>query len=164
MQLRPFAGALSVIVTSKRLLWKRPGNVDFHVFDWQAWAVASGKINDFPNDKARWKTNFRSALNNLSERFKMVQDNSKNSDDPHKIYQIINTGCKSILICTLPVQQRGLTANLSSHWQASMKTCQHSPPRKIPTWISTALLCSSSRFSLRCRITRSLFPFAINLW
>lgn len=76
-----------------------------HVFDWQAWAVASGKINDFPNDKARWKTNFRSALYNLSERFKMVQDNSKNSDDPHKIYQIINTGCKSSLICTFLVQQ-----------------------------------------------------------
>lgn len=58
---------------------------------WQAWAVASGKINEFPNDKARWKTNFRCALNNLSVRFKMVQDNSKNSDDPHKIYEIINT-------------------------------------------------------------------------
>uniref|UniRef100_H2TVX6 Interferon regulatory factor 7 n=1 Tax=Takifugu rubripes TaxID=31033 RepID=H2TVX6_TAKRU len=94
--LRPFAGTLSVIVTSKQLLWKQTENFyfNFHVFDWQAWAVASGKINDFPNDKARWKTNFRSALYNLSERFKMVQDNSKNSDDPHKIYQIINTGCK----------------------------------------------------------------------
>lgn len=57
----------------------------------QAWAVASGKINEFPNDKARWKTNFRCALNNLSVRFKMVQDNSKNSDDPHKIYEIVNT-------------------------------------------------------------------------
>lgn len=69
----------------------------------QAWAVASGKINDFPNDKARWKTNFRCALNNLSERFKMVQDNSKHSEDPHKIYEIINTSCKAVLICTFPV-------------------------------------------------------------
>lgn len=60
----------------------------------QAWAIASGKINEFPNDKARWKTNFRCALNNLSVRFKMIEDNSKNSDDPHKIYQIINTECK----------------------------------------------------------------------
>lgn len=92
---------------SNQLLWKQTENFyfNFHVFDWQAWAVASGKINDFPNDKARWKTNFRSALYNLSERFKMVQDNSKNSDDPHKIYQIINTGCKSIPICTFLVQQ-----------------------------------------------------------
>lgn len=57
----------------------------------QAWAVASGKINEFPNDKARWKTNFRCALNNLSVRFKMLQDNSKNSEDPHKIYEIVNT-------------------------------------------------------------------------
>lgn len=61
---------------------------------WQAWAVASGKINEFPTDKARWKTNFRCALNNLSVRFKMIKDNSKNSDDPHKIYEIINTDCK----------------------------------------------------------------------
>lgn len=64
------------------------------VFAPQAWAVASGKINEFPNDKARWKTNFRCALNNLSERFKMIKDNSKNSDDPHKIYEIINTARK----------------------------------------------------------------------
>uniref|UniRef100_A0A3B5MZI4 Interferon regulatory factor 7 n=1 Tax=Xiphophorus couchianus TaxID=32473 RepID=A0A3B5MZI4_9TELE len=56
-----------------------------------AWAVASGKINEFPNDKARWKTNFRCALNNLSQRFKMITDNSKNQDDPHKIYEIMNT-------------------------------------------------------------------------
>uniref|UniRef100_A0A3B5MUY7 Interferon regulatory factor 7 n=1 Tax=Xiphophorus couchianus TaxID=32473 RepID=A0A3B5MUY7_9TELE len=57
----------------------------------KAWAVASGKINEFPNDKARWKTNFRCALNNLSQRFKMITDNSKNQDDPHKIYEIMNT-------------------------------------------------------------------------
>lgn len=61
----------------------------------QAWAVASGKINEFPNDKARWKTNFRCALNNLYKRFKMTKDNSKNLDDPHKIYEIVNTECKT---------------------------------------------------------------------
>nr|QRF92545.1 interferon regulatory factor 7 variant 2 [Takifugu obscurus] len=80
-----------------RVPWKHNSRKDCNDEDnkiFRAWAVASGKINDFPNDKARWKTNFRSALYNLSERFKMVQDNSKNSDDPHKIYQIINTGCK----------------------------------------------------------------------
>lgn len=41
-----------------------------------------------------------------------------------------------------------------------MKTCQHSPPRKIPTWISTALLWSPSHFSLRCSITRSALSFS----
>lgn len=44
----------------------------------------------------------------------MVQDNSKNSDDPHKIYEIINTGCKAILIRTFPVCVYGLNANVSS--------------------------------------------------
>lgn len=62
----------------------------------QAWAVVSGKITEFPNDKARWKTNFRCVLNNLGTRFKLIKDNSKNPDDPHKIYEIINTECKTM--------------------------------------------------------------------
>ncbi|XP_070827891.1 interferon regulatory factor 7 isoform X1 [Chaetodon trifascialis] len=77
-----------------RVPWKHNSRKDCNDEDskiFRAWAVASGKINEFPNDKARWKTNFRCALNNLSVRFKMTQDNSKNSDDPHKIYEIINT-------------------------------------------------------------------------
>lgn len=79
--------------------WYRGGHhIHTSLYGWQSWAVASGKINEFPNNKARWKTNFRCALNNLSVRFKMVQDNSKNSDDPHKIYEIINTECKWNLI------------------------------------------------------------------
>ncbi|KAM6926236.1 interferon regulatory factor 7 [Lycodopsis pacificus] len=77
-----------------RVPWKHNSRKDCNDEDskiFRAWAVASGKINEFPNDKARWKTNFRCALNNLSVRFKMARDNSKNSDDPHKIYEIINT-------------------------------------------------------------------------
>lgn len=77
-----------------RVPWKHNSRKDCNDEDskiFRAWAVASGKINEFPTNKARWKTNFRCAMNNLSERFKMVQDNSKNSDDPHKIFEIINT-------------------------------------------------------------------------
>ncbi|XP_023271214.1 interferon regulatory factor 7 [Seriola lalandi dorsalis] len=77
-----------------RVPWKHNSRKDCKDEDskiFRAWAVTSGKINEFPNDKARWKTNFRCALNNLSVRFRMIQDNSKNSDDPHKIYEIINT-------------------------------------------------------------------------
>ncbi|XP_042267258.1 interferon regulatory factor 7 isoform X3 [Thunnus maccoyii] len=77
-----------------RVPWKHNSRKDCNDEDskiFRAWAVASGKINEFPNDKARWKTNFRCALNNLSVRFKMIEDNSKNSEDPHKIYEIINT-------------------------------------------------------------------------
>uniref|UniRef100_A0A3Q3WXV3 IRF tryptophan pentad repeat domain-containing protein n=1 Tax=Mola mola TaxID=94237 RepID=A0A3Q3WXV3_MOLML len=77
-----------------RVPWKHNSRKDCNDEDskiFRAWAVASGKISEFPSDKARWKTNFRCALNNLSVRFKMIQDNSRNSDDPHKIYEIINT-------------------------------------------------------------------------
>ncbi|KAM3869985.1 interferon regulatory factor 7 [Diretmus argenteus] len=77
-----------------RVPWKHNSRKDCNEEDsriFRAWAVASGKINEFPNDKAKWKTNFRCALNNLTKRFRMIMDNSKNSDDPHKIYEIINT-------------------------------------------------------------------------
>ncbi|KAM6937877.1 interferon regulatory factor 7, partial [Xenentodon cancila] len=77
-----------------RVPWKHNSRKDCRDEDsriFRAWAVASGKINEFPNDKARWKTNFRCALNNLKMHFKMIKDNSKNQDDPHKIYEIIKT-------------------------------------------------------------------------
>ncbi|XP_029952990.1 interferon regulatory factor 7 isoform X2 [Salarias fasciatus] len=77
-----------------RVPWKHLSRKDCNDEDsgiFRAWAIASGKINEFPNDKARWKTNFRCALNTLNQQFKMIEDNSKNSEDPHKIYEIINT-------------------------------------------------------------------------
>lgn len=76
-----------------RVPWKHNSRKDCNDEDgkiFKAWAVASGKINEFPNNKARWKTNFRCALNNLHIRFRMIEDNSKNTDDPHKIYEIIS--------------------------------------------------------------------------
>ncbi|XP_005941819.1 interferon regulatory factor 7 [Haplochromis burtoni] len=89
-----YAGLCYVATNKFRVPWKHNSRKDCSDEDskiFRAWAVASGKINEFPNDKARWKTNFRCALNNLSVRFKMVKDNSKNSDDPHKVYEVINT-------------------------------------------------------------------------
>ncbi|XP_006789718.1 interferon regulatory factor 7 [Neolamprologus brichardi] len=89
-----YAGLCYVATNKFRVPWKHNSRKDCSDEDskiFRAWAVASGKINEFPNDKARWKTNFRCALNNLSVRFKMIKDNSKNSDDPHKVYEIINT-------------------------------------------------------------------------
>ncbi|XP_037539104.1 interferon regulatory factor 7 [Nematolebias whitei] len=77
-----------------RVPWKHNSRKDCNDEDskiFRAWAVVSGKITEFPNDKARWKTNFRCVLNNLGARFKLIKDNSKNLDDPHKIYEIINT-------------------------------------------------------------------------
>ncbi|XP_072241631.1 interferon regulatory factor 7 isoform X1 [Leuresthes tenuis] len=94
-----YTGVCYVGQNKFRVPWKHNSRKDCNDEDgkiFRAWAVASGKINEFPNDKARWKTNFRCALNNLSQRFKMIKDDSKNLDDPHKIYEIINTGRKTV--------------------------------------------------------------------
>ncbi|XP_012708720.2 interferon regulatory factor 7 isoform X1 [Fundulus heteroclitus] len=91
-----YTGLCYVDQNKFRVPWKHNSRKDCNDEDnkiFRAWAVASGKINEFPNDKARWKTNFRCALNNLSLRFRMIKDNSRNQDDPHKIYEIINTDC-----------------------------------------------------------------------
>ncbi|XP_051548550.1 interferon regulatory factor 3-like isoform X3 [Myxocyprinus asiaticus] len=74
-----------------RIPWKHNacrnlGEEDIKIF--KEWAVVSGKINEHPNDKAKWKTNFRCALYSLKN-FQMLHDNSKDKDDPHKIYRII---------------------------------------------------------------------------
>uniref|UniRef100_A0A4W5LU98 Interferon regulatory factor 7 n=1 Tax=Hucho hucho TaxID=62062 RepID=A0A4W5LU98_9TELE len=76
-----------------RVPWKHNSRKDCSEDDrkiFKAWAVVSGKIYAHPNDKAKWKTNFRSALNSLNRRFKMVEDHSKDSNDPHKVYLVIN--------------------------------------------------------------------------
>ncbi|XP_071375153.1 interferon regulatory factor 7 isoform X2 [Centroberyx affinis] len=90
-----YTGLCYVDQNQFRVPWKHNSRKDCNDDDskiFRAWAVVSGKINEFPNDKAKWKTNFRCALNNLTKRFRMIKDNSKNnSEDPHKIYEIINT-------------------------------------------------------------------------
>ncbi|XP_046715144.1 interferon regulatory factor 7 isoform X1 [Silurus meridionalis] len=87
-----------------RIPWKHNsrkdcGDEDNKIF--REWAVVSGKIIEYPNDKAKWKTNFRCALNGLPQ-FKMIHDNSKDSENPHKIYRITcpenNQQCPSIHI------------------------------------------------------------------
>ncbi|KAK1789342.1 hypothetical protein P4O66_015283, partial [Electrophorus voltai] len=74
-----------------RIPWKHNsrkdcGDKDNKIF--REWAVVSGKINEYPNDKAKWKTNFRCALHSLKQ-FEMTEDNSKDEENPHKIYRII---------------------------------------------------------------------------
>lgn len=56
--------------------------------------MVSGKINEYPNDKAKWKTNFRCALNSLTQ-FKLFHDNSKDLENPHKIYRIVRPESKT---------------------------------------------------------------------
>lgn len=75
-----------------RVPWKHNSRRDISDEDskiFKAWAEASGKIRENPNDKAKWKTNFRCALHSL-KRFRLVEDRSKDSDDPHKVYQVLS--------------------------------------------------------------------------
>ncbi|RXN11415.1 interferon regulatory factor 3-like isoform X3 [Labeo rohita] len=91
-----------------RIPWKHNsrrdlGDADVKIF--KAWAVVSGKINEHPNDKAKWKTNFRCALHWLKT-FEMLEDHSKDPDDQHKVYRIIrpqksqqwDTGSQQIIL------------------------------------------------------------------
>uniref|UniRef100_A0A8C1RNB5 Interferon regulatory factor 7 n=1 Tax=Cyprinus carpio TaxID=7962 RepID=A0A8C1RNB5_CYPCA len=74
-----------------RIPWKHNsrrdlGDDDVKIF--KAWAVVSGKINEYPDNKAKWKTNFRCALHSLKN-FEMLEDHSKDPYDQHKVYRII---------------------------------------------------------------------------
>ncbi|XP_033909902.3 interferon regulatory factor 3-like [Acipenser ruthenus] len=74
-----------------RIPWKHNSRKDCNDDDcmiFKAWAIASEKFHENQNDKAKWKTNFRCALNSLKN-FIKIQDKSKESDDPHKVYQIL---------------------------------------------------------------------------
>lgn len=54
----------------------------------QAWAEASGRYEGYPEDPAKWKTNFRCALASTGM-FKLLEDHSKCGDDPHKVFAIV---------------------------------------------------------------------------
>ncbi|MBN3270961.1 IRF7 factor, partial [Polyodon spathula] len=74
-----------------RIPWKHNSRKDCNDDDcmiFKAWAIASEKFHENQNDKAKWKTNFRGALNSLKN-FIKIQDKSKELDDPHKVYQIV---------------------------------------------------------------------------
>ncbi|KAL4622682.1 interferon regulatory factor 7 isoform X2 [Arapaima gigas] len=76
-----------------RIPWKHNSRKDCSDKDsliFKEWAMVSGKYYENPYDKAKWKTNFRCALNSLKQ-FVMVEDHSKQSVDPHKVYQIVHS-------------------------------------------------------------------------
>ncbi|XP_034071817.1 interferon regulatory factor 7 [Gymnodraco acuticeps] len=109
-----YPGLCYVGINKFRVPWKHNSRRDCNDEDskiFRAWSEASGKIHEFPNNKARWKTNFRCALNNLSKGFEMIRDNSKNKEDPHKIYEIINTDSGNLE--SQPVQDSQEDADMS---------------------------------------------------
>uniref|UniRef100_A0A671E109 IRF tryptophan pentad repeat domain-containing protein n=1 Tax=Rhinolophus ferrumequinum TaxID=59479 RepID=A0A671E109_RHIFE len=86
--------------TRFRVPWKHfsrkdLGEADSRIF--KAWAVARGRwplssvAGDPPTTegalRAGWKTNFRCALHS-TQRFVMLQDNSADQVDPHKVYAL----------------------------------------------------------------------------
>ncbi|XP_066225591.1 interferon regulatory factor 7 [Saccopteryx leptura] len=93
--------------TRFRVPWKHfarkdLGEADSHIF--KAWAIARGRwppsrgLGDRPTPegplRAGWKTNFRCALYS-TQRFVMLEDNSGDPTDPHKVYKLIsNIGCR----------------------------------------------------------------------
>ncbi|KAM3921077.1 interferon regulatory factor 3-like [Leptodactylus fuscus] len=79
--------------TQFRIPWKhglRQDRSEDDVKIFEAWAIASGSYD--PNkdtaNPAVWKRNVRSALNRKHE-IRVVRDKSSESNDPHKIYEII---------------------------------------------------------------------------
>ncbi|KAM4016057.1 interferon regulatory factor 3-like [Anomaloglossus baeobatrachus] len=80
--------------TQFRIPWKhglRQDCCEDDVRIFEAWAIASGSYD--PNNDVRnpavWKRNVRSALNRKNE-IKLVKDNSSDSRDPHKIYEVLS--------------------------------------------------------------------------
>ncbi|XP_071966444.1 interferon regulatory factor 3-like isoform X2 [Engystomops pustulosus] len=79
--------------TRFRIPWKhglRQDRSEDDVKIFEAWAIASGcydPTKDSPNP-AVWKRNVRSALNRKNE-IRLLIDNSSDSQNPHKIYEII---------------------------------------------------------------------------
>ncbi|XP_015263994.1 PREDICTED: interferon regulatory factor 3 isoform X1 [Gekko japonicus] len=78
--------------TRFRIPWKHGSRhstipEDFQLFE--AWAIASGRFDPRtdPRTPSDWKRNFRSALNRKPE-IKLITDNSTDSEDPHKVFEI----------------------------------------------------------------------------
>ncbi|XP_073426952.1 interferon regulatory factor 3-like [Dendrobates tinctorius] len=79
--------------TQFQIPWKhglRQDRCDDDVKIFEAWAIASGSYdpNKDERNSAVWKRNVRSALNRKNE-IRLVEDNSSDSKNPHKIYEIL---------------------------------------------------------------------------
>uniref|UniRef100_A0A4W3K5T0 IRF tryptophan pentad repeat domain-containing protein n=2 Tax=Callorhinchus milii TaxID=7868 RepID=A0A4W3K5T0_CALMI len=77
--------------TKFRISWKHASRQDLQEDDYsifKGWAIISGKYTEGDmTDPPKWKTNFRCALNSISS-FQLLDDKSKESSDPHKVFLI----------------------------------------------------------------------------
>ncbi|XP_075046723.1 interferon regulatory factor 3-like isoform X2 [Mixophyes fleayi] len=82
--------------TQFRIPWKhglRQDRSEDDVKIFEAWAIASGSYDPSKHEPspAVWKRNVRSALNRKNE-IKVIRDSSSDSQNPHKIYEIVRGG------------------------------------------------------------------------
>ncbi|XP_012590402.1 PREDICTED: interferon regulatory factor 7 [Condylura cristata] len=94
---------LDAACTRFRVPWKHFARRDLSEADariFKAWAVARGRWpssdRSVPESalRAGWKTNFRCALRG-AQRFVMLQDNSGDPTDPHKVFGLSpDPGCR----------------------------------------------------------------------
>ncbi|CAI5763180.1 interferon regulatory factor 7 isoform X1 [Podarcis lilfordi] len=110
--------------TTFRILWKHNSRKNLVASDYkifQAWAMVSGKYNEGEPNPAKWKTNFRCALNS-TKRFEEVE-----SEYPdYHVYRIIPRSRNS----TSPVNPPADTINGSNHEvdQLHMSPCSEGSP------------------------------------
>ncbi|KAJ1178756.1 hypothetical protein NDU88_003998 [Pleurodeles waltl] len=86
---------LDVAHTEFRVPWKDFTSKYLHEEDYavfKAWAIQSGKYSEAVFDPSRWKTNFYNALKSITVEqqkvFMKIQDFSRSSQDPHKVFKI----------------------------------------------------------------------------
>ncbi|KAM4665401.1 interferon regulatory factor 7 isoform 2-T2 [Amazona ochrocephala] len=73
-----------------RVPWKHNSRKDVTSSDqeiFKAWAKASGRYEEHPENPVKWKTNFRCALKS-TRMFVELEDHSRCGDDPHKVFAI----------------------------------------------------------------------------
>ncbi|KAJ7423045.1 Interferon regulatory factor 3 [Willisornis vidua] len=76
--------------TTFRVPWKHNARKDITDSDlevFKAWARVSGRYEESSEDPAKWKTNFRCALRS-TRMFRLLKDQSKCGEDPHKVFTI----------------------------------------------------------------------------
>ncbi|XP_030341221.1 interferon regulatory factor 7 [Strigops habroptila] len=73
-----------------RIPWKHNSRKDVTSSDreiFKAWAKASGRYEECPENPVKWKTNFRCALKS-THMFVELEDHSRCGNDPHKVFAI----------------------------------------------------------------------------
>uniref|UniRef100_A0A8C3II11 Interferon regulatory factor 7 n=1 Tax=Chrysemys picta bellii TaxID=8478 RepID=A0A8C3II11_CHRPI len=124
--------------TQFRIPWKHTSRKDINPNDYKifkAWAITSGKYNEKLKDLAKWKTNFRCAMRSTNM-FLMVQDNSKTSEDPHKVYQYISPSPDAVAAANAPTTKnnnlRASKEDISPHSEEAPHLHHHMPQQLQP--------------------------------